>query len=283
MRKIFFLVFMLVLVSTYSIAMPDLKLPYNEGVSLILTRGYYDSSNPTATTHQNYGTWADDRFALDFVGNGCDSWQSPILSVADGTIVSANYSSGYGNNIVIDHGDGYRTRYSHLDSMSVNNGQSIVQGQQIGKMGNTGNVSGTACPTYPGTHLHFAMYLNGYGVKPEPMSNYYNFTEGNSYTSNNHIGKIQAVTPGLYSDGFHSDGTSQAFLETYEKYKNIIGVPYDNGGGVFVHEYKGITDKSFSVWIQDFYNYGTDKHYALFLNDVESPMKVYLLQRVFNK
>ncbi len=81
-----------------------------------------------------------------------------------------------------------------------------------------------------------------------------------------------------YTEGTQNKIVLDAFLETYKKYKNIIGAPYDNGGDVFVHEYKGITDDSYSVWIQDFYNPDTDKHYALVLNDLEDPLKAYLLQ-----
>lgn len=84
--------------------------------------------------------------------------------------------------------------------------------------------------------------------------------------------------PGRYEDGFHDDGTSQAFLDAYRKHKDIIGHPYDNDGGVFVHEWESPTDPSYSVWIQDFYNPDTDKHYSLILNDLESPKKAYLLQ-----
>ncbi len=55
--------------------------------------------------------------------------------------------NGYGNHIVIDHGDGYTTLYAHLNSVSVTNGQSVAQGQIIGVMGNTGWSSKE--------HLHF--------------------------------------------------------------------------------------------------------------------------------
>lgn len=87
------------------------------------------------------------------------------------------------------------------------------------------------------------------------------------------------VNVGIYdASGFHTDGTSQAFVATYNENKSIIGYPADNGGGVFVHEYRGVIDDSFSVWIQDFYNPATDQWYALILNDLEDEPVVYLLQ-----
>lgn len=84
---------------------------------------------------------------------------------------------------------------------------------------------------------------------------------------------------GRYSDGFHAGGKSQAFLNAYEEYKDIIGYPRDNNdGGVFVHEYKGAEDDSFSVWIQDYFNPVTKRWYALVLNDLDFPLKAHLLQ-----
>lgn len=80
-----------------------------------------------------------------------------------------------------------------------------------------------------------------------------------------------------YTEGSQNKVVLDVFLEAYGRYEDVIGSPYDNGGGVFVHEYKG-SDESFSVWVQDFYNPDTDKYYALVLNDLETPMKVYLLQ-----
>ncbi len=101
--------------------------------------------------------------------------------------------------------------------------------------------------------------------------------------NNGLIGFIYPV--GVYADG-RTDYTvgSQnkkvldAFLLTYNRHKSIIGYPKDNGGGVFVHEYKGAADQNFSVWIQDFYNPDTNEWYALVLNDLESVPEVRLLK-----
>ncbi len=76
-----------------------------------------------------------------------------IKAADNGTIVSAGWDGGYGNKIVIDHNNGFRTVYAHLDSISVNVGQTVSQGQQIGVMGSTGHSTGV--------HLHFEVYKNG--------------------------------------------------------------------------------------------------------------------------
>lgn len=82
----------------------------------------------------------------------------PIYASADGTVSFAGSARGYGTVIYVDHADGYQTRYAHLDRMLVRNGQRVTQGQQIGKLGNTG--IGT------GPHLHFEIRKDGRAVNP---------------------------------------------------------------------------------------------------------------------
>jgi murein DD-endopeptidase MepM/ murein hydrolase activator NlpD len=65
---------------------------------------------------------------------------------------------GYGNVVVINHGNGWQTLYAHLDTYNVGCGQSVFQGNVIGAMGNTGNSSGS--------HLHYEMMYNGAKVNP---------------------------------------------------------------------------------------------------------------------
>lgn len=87
----------------------------------------------------------------------------PVVASASGTVVVA-YSGwrGYGHTVVIDHGNGIRTRYAHMypGSISVRVGQYVYQGQQIGRIGSTGNSTGP--------HLHFEVLVNGYKVNPLP-------------------------------------------------------------------------------------------------------------------
>ena len=71
-----------------------------------------------------------------------------ILAADSGTVVAAGWdNSGYGNRIVVDHGNGYLTLYAHLSSFSVVVGQTVRRGDGLGMMGSTGRSTGT--------HLHF--------------------------------------------------------------------------------------------------------------------------------
>jgi murein DD-endopeptidase MepM/ murein hydrolase activator NlpD len=81
-----------------------------------------------------------------------------ILASDTGRVVYAGWDSGYGNVILIDHGNGFKTRYAHLRSIKVKVGQNVERGQSIGIMGNTGH-------SY-GTHLHFEILKNGSPVNP---------------------------------------------------------------------------------------------------------------------
>jgi murein DD-endopeptidase MepM/ murein hydrolase activator NlpD len=85
---------------------------------------------------------------------------TPIYAVADGTVKFAGWNNqGYGNLVVIDHGD-FQTLYAHLSSVSVGAGNSVVQGQVVGGMGNTGFSTGP--------HLHFEIRLGSDLVDPGP-------------------------------------------------------------------------------------------------------------------
>ena len=81
---------------------------------------------------------------------------APIYAADSGVIVFAGVSLvGYGNLIVIDHGNGYQTAYGHLSQINVVCGQSVFQGNLIGLAGSTGNSSGP--------HLHFEIRSDQYG------------------------------------------------------------------------------------------------------------------------
>lgn len=130
---------------------PNLKLPFPAGETWEVSRGY----NPTGdiehenSSHRNYGLWADDRYALDFNLTGWDDFQKPILAVASGQVIFAAMDSGWGNTVIVDHGNDYRSRYSHLDSFSVEVDQLVIQGQEVGKCGNTGPEYRTSYPLRP--------------------------------------------------------------------------------------------------------------------------------------
>lgn len=83
---------------------------------------------------------------------------SPIYSTADGVVVHAGWSSGYGRLIKIQHDFGIETRYAHLSKIRVQVGQRVSRGDQIGDMGNSGRSTGT--------HLHYEVRVGGKPVNP---------------------------------------------------------------------------------------------------------------------
>jgi len=88
----------------------------------------------------------------------------PVVAAATGTVILAGWNAGgYGNYVVIDHGNGYQTLYGHLlsNSITVKAGDRVNQGQKIGAMGSTGRSTGT--------HLHFEIKINGGKVDPLKM------------------------------------------------------------------------------------------------------------------
>ncbi|RCW64528.1 M23 family metallopeptidase [Saliterribacillus persicus] len=94
--------------------------------------------------------WGSQHNGIDIAGVSNRS----ILAADHGVVRSAGWhNGGYGNQIVIDHNNGYRSSYSHLASISVSAGQSVERGQKIGVMGTTGRSTGI--------HLHFEIYKNG--------------------------------------------------------------------------------------------------------------------------
>lgn len=83
----------------------------------------------------------------------------PILAADSGTVIYAGWeNTGYGNLVVIDHGNGYQTSYGHMSSITVSLGQKISQGQQVGIMGSTGRSTGT--------HLDFRILSGGQTLDP---------------------------------------------------------------------------------------------------------------------
>lgn len=86
---------------------------------------------------------------------------TPIKAAASGTVTVAQYgySGGYGNYVMISHGNGIQTLYGHCNSLNVSVGQSVSQGQVIAYVGNTGN-------SY-GNHLHLEIRVNGVAQNPQ--------------------------------------------------------------------------------------------------------------------
>lgn len=143
-----------------------------------------------------------------------------VIAALDGTVETVvnsypegrNESAGYGNYVKIKHNDGNSTIYAHmyLDSIKVNVGDHVEQGQVLGKMGNSGNSTGT--------HLHFEIRTNGTAVDPanfisseysRPKSSTINYVGG---TSNK-----QTVCLSLKANGVSTNGTIALVTNIYHE------------------------------------------------------------------
>ena len=83
---------------------------------------------------------------------------TPVRTTADGTVVAAGKDGRYGKTVVVDHGAGFRTRYAHLKKIETKKGKRVKRGDQIGRVGKSGNASGA--------HLHYEVLKNGVPVDP---------------------------------------------------------------------------------------------------------------------
>ena len=81
-----------------------------------------------------------------------------IKTMADGKVVKAGVMNGYGKVIEIDHGNGFKTKYAHLNAMYVNSGDKVVRGQAIGEVGSSGRSTGP--------HLHYEVLYEGVNMDP---------------------------------------------------------------------------------------------------------------------
>lgn len=100
---------------------------------------------------QGYGRWHG---AIDIA----NKLGTPVVAADAGTVTFAGWSGGLGNAIQIDHGDGFATVYAHLDSISVQVGQAVAKGDEIGRMGTTGHSTGP--------HLHLILTYQGGIINP---------------------------------------------------------------------------------------------------------------------
>jgi hypothetical protein len=87
---------------------------------------------------------------------------TPIHAAGAGLVVRAGEAGGYGNAVLIDHGNGFLTHYGHMSAIGVTEGQQVTVGQEIGKEGSTGHSTGP--------HLHFEVHEGGYKNPIEPTA-----------------------------------------------------------------------------------------------------------------
>jgi murein DD-endopeptidase MepM/ murein hydrolase activator NlpD len=84
---------------------------------------------------------------------------TPIYATADGIVTTCNRNGSFGNLVVIDHGNGFLTKFAHLTKIMVEKGQLVKRYALIGYMGDTGRATGT--------HLHYEVHRDGTPLNPE--------------------------------------------------------------------------------------------------------------------
>ncbi|MBO8172145.1 MAG: M23 family metallopeptidase [Bacillaceae bacterium] len=127
------------------------------GTKIVPSRGSGRFQWPThgGRVTSGYGyRWGKMHAAIDIAGVS----NRTIMAADAGTVEFAGWKGGYGNCIIINHNNGFKTLYGHLSSIKVSRGQKVGKGQAIGIMGTTGHSTGV--------HLHFEIIHNGSKVNP---------------------------------------------------------------------------------------------------------------------
>ncbi|UFJ41353.1 M23 family metallopeptidase [Brevibacillus humidisoli] len=113
----------------------------------VVTDGFHERINPVTGRYEFHR-------GIDLAAES----GTPVVAARAGKIVFADENGSAGNEVKIDHGDGTKTRYLHLDSIMVRRGQFVEAGELIGSVGSTGRSTGP--------HLHFEFHVNGRPVDP---------------------------------------------------------------------------------------------------------------------
>ena len=103
----------------------------------------------TARFGEVSGLWTSIHTGLDFAADT----GTPIVSVANGTVTYVGYDGSYGDKVVVTLDDGTVTWYCHMTDFAVSVGDRVLQGQELGTVGSTGNTTGP--------HLHFEVHPDG--------------------------------------------------------------------------------------------------------------------------
>ncbi|TVY10723.1 M23 family metallopeptidase [Paenibacillus cremeus] len=133
-----------------NITQDPVKAVVKRGTKVVLGEGSGKFAWPVvgATITSTFGTrWGAFHKGVDLAGN------RNIMAADNGKVVYTGYKSDYGNHIIIDHMNGYRTLYGHLSQINTSVGKIVEKGESIGIMGSTGDSTGV--------HLHFEVQKNG--------------------------------------------------------------------------------------------------------------------------
>jgi murein DD-endopeptidase MepM/ murein hydrolase activator NlpD len=134
-------------------SIPSSDTRYWEGKFIYPLKGEIIVTDPYGYSRQTVGTTLSHK-GTDFRA----ATGTPVYAMNSGVVRYTGYLRNYGNTIVLDHGLGLQTIYMHLSSIGVVNGQSVEQGEYIGKSGDTGYVLGP--------HLHLSVKIDHVSIDP---------------------------------------------------------------------------------------------------------------------
>ena len=86
------------------------------------------------------------------------AWGTPVVATGSGRVSFAGVQNGYGQIVIVDHGDALTTRYGHLSKVEVVLGQEVARGERLGRVGSTGRSTGP--------HLHYEVRIKDGAVSP---------------------------------------------------------------------------------------------------------------------
>jgi len=118
-----------------------------------------------AAVSSGFGWRADPMTGAAAFHRGIDvraAYGDVVASADGGRVVVAEPQGAYGQTVVVDHGDGLRTRYAHLSAISVRVGDQVARGDQVGQAGQTGRATGT--------HVHFEATKDGLPIDPATLA-----------------------------------------------------------------------------------------------------------------
>jgi len=277
-----------------------LRLPFPAGNAVYVTSGYGPNMGSGLHSGLNNGSSGNDYYALDLVyANESNGGKGlPIVAALAGTVVKAGWATAgwanFGQRVLVQHdiGDGhsYITMYAHLDSIAVQEGESVTQGQTVGTLGEScdGDNMQLNCPSF-GPHVHFAVHRNstiggsgtggsygGNAVVPEPLSGAEDLVQGMTITSDN----AGTPCPSIPPEGAIIDDAQLACFTAggNASYWRNETAGYD-GSLRWTHGTDAMTVDNFGVWTFDFEQAGayeveiyTDAAFA------QSQAAAYLLQ-----
>jgi len=153
---------------------------------------------------------------------------TPIVAAESGTVIRASWYGGYGNCVEIKHEDGSMTLYGHMSEINVQKGDSVLRGQQIGRVGSTGRSTGA--------HVHFEYYEPGSSSPIDPLqlvrkvTDEYNYADVKFTFVNKEKVNSETSLKNLKVEDIYFQ-LNETFIPEIKKGKTVIDIDkfYENG------------------------------------------------------